>query len=607
MSFVKKVYAAAFAPLDDRPIWEWAAEKIDFGNSEAFKGKYDVNNVPWTREILRAFKDPIVREITAVMPPQESGKTKAAEVCLSWRICNAPGKLAFNAMTNKKAEHWNATRWNQMLECVNGIKDRYRNNRVEKTKARILFKDGTYLIIQGAEEPANRQSDSFEVQINDELHLWQRPWHKQMKTRLRAYKDTRKILNISVGGQKNSELDEAFLEGSQGEWSHHCPGCSKLFQYVFRNTSPKCNIRFDLSKAILKDDGTLDLTEFEPTVRVVCPHCSLEMRYDEDRLAAMNRAGEYVWMNPAAPKDKVSLHVNSFALGRRPWVQILEPWVKLNLRGGVFARDLLENFVCEELAEMFEDRPVVVTREIRLGSYRRNEIALPGMWKDEFIRVGGVDNQRGQKGDVPHRWFNVRAFARDGRSRLVDCGRIDEWPAVQARMRALGVREWSEKLPGPWVVCDRRHNPVEVDEVCADFKWYGMMGSDQEEFLHSTRSIHAGKRMLFTEERTIDIGFGEKDQGRKYAIYYLYSTTRLQDMLATLLAGKAEQFEVFSDIMDYCPEYATHLNSHRQKIETTKKGQDRRIWERIGGHPDHLRDCELQTLVCALMAGIYKP
>ncbi len=38
------------------------------------------------------------------MPPQESGKTKAAEVCLAWRIKNAPAKMAFNTSTNESAK-----------------------------------------------------------------------------------------------------------------------------------------------------------------------------------------------------------------------------------------------------------------------------------------------------------------------------------------------------------------------------------------------------------------------------------------------------------------------------------------------------------------------
>lgn len=595
------------AHVDRREIWDWAAEKVNFGTTEAFKGHYDVNNVPWTREILRAFKNPYVRIITAVMPPQESGKTKAAEVCMSWRICNAPGKMAFNSSTNESSKKWYDTRWAQMLKVVDGVKDRFSDDRHETQKKRIVFRDGTFLIIQGAETPTNRQSDSIEVQINDECHLWEKPWMQQMHTRLRAYRDTRKILNISLGGDEDSELHENFNAGNQGEWSHHCPECGKLFQYVFNHKKPTCTIRFDLSKAIIRANGTLDLSEFEKTVRVICPHCTHEMHYDEERLAKMNQAGAYVFMNPDANPENVSLHVNSFAIGRRPWVKILEPWVRLNIKGGVFSSSILRNFICEELAEFWKDVPIVVSTQLRLGSYTRAEILKPGSWKDEWIRVMGVDNQKGQKGDIPHRWFVCRALARDGRSRLVDCGRINEWSKLQDKARELGVPEWSPALPGPWVAVDRRHNPIDVDEKCAEFKWYGLMGADTDEWLHSKESIHAGKRMPFTEERYIDLGFGTETTGRKHAIYYLFASQKVQDMFEILRDGKAEKFEVPSDIMDFCPEYAEHVNSHRQQMVMQKNGQEKRLWTRIGGHPDHLRDCEGNVIVMGLMAGVFNP
>lgn len=608
MNLVEQIVRSQWPTTDRREIWDWAAEHVDFGNTESFKGHYNVENVPWTREMLRAFKNPYVRKITLLAPPQESGKTKGAEVCLAWRIKNAPAKMAFNTTTNTKAEQWSETRWRQMLVAVPSIEDNLTDNRHDKKKRRIVFRDGTFLLIQGAEVDANRQSDSIEVQINDEGHLWERPWMTQMHSRLRAYRETKKILNISLGGNKNSELHENFVEGNQGEWSHHCPQCHQVFQYVFDHRLPKCNIRFDLTKVVQHADGRLDLREFAKTIYVECPqpHCKHRMEYDEDRLVQMNRNGVYISMNPDANPENVSLHVNAFAIGRRPWVQILEPWVRLNLRGGVFSPEILRTFITEDLAEFWEDRPMVVSKEIRLGSYTRSQVITPGGWKDEWIRVMSVDNQRGAQGDIPHRWFVCRAVARDGRSRLVDCGRINEWSQVQDRQRALGVPEWSAARPGPWVVVDRRFNPVEVDEVLARHKWHGLMGTDLDEFVHSVNSPHAGLRMAFSEERYIDIGFGTGDQGRKHAIYHLWCSQKVQDMLAQLRDGKAEQWEVPSDIMDFCPEYAEHINSHRQVMEQTRTGQEKRVWKRIGGHPDHLLDCESMIVVLGLMAGVFK-
>lgn len=598
-------YSRGVPVTDRRSITDWAHEKVDFGSSKSFKGNYDVTNVPWTRAILDDFGNPAIRETTFVAPPQVSGKTIAAEIALLHRIINRPANMSFNTSTNVKAGTWSTTRWEHLLKCCPEVNEQFSEDHNLKTVRRIVFKDGTFLLIQGAETEGNRQADSVEVQINDELHLWEKPWVDQMHSRTLAYKETKKILNISVGGTKGSELEERFLAGTQGEWSHHCPKCSKLFQYVFNHESPKCNIRFDLTAAILNPDDSLDLDAFEKTIHVDCPHCKHEMRYDEARLRRLNLRGEYVFKRPRAGATVTSYHVNAFAIGAQTWAEILTPWVRLHIRGGVFAKEVLRKFICEPLAEFWVDKPMVVSKEIRLGSYKRADVLAPGAWKDEWIRVLAADNQRGEKGERPHRWFVCRAFARDGRSRLVDAGRVYEWSELQDKARSLGVPEWSKTRPGPWVVVDRRFDTVTVDEVCATYKWHGMMGTDRDVFLHPADSDHPNMEMAFSEDRAIDVGFGTKEQGRRHALYFLFASQKIQDALAIL--RNSPGYEVPSDIGNWCPEYAEHINSHAQRKEIDKKGKEVLVWYKIGGHADHLYDCECEIVTLGIRAGAIKP
>lgn len=598
-------------------VWEWAAREVDFGTSAAYRGRFDVMNVPWTKEIYRSWRDPMVRDITVIMPPQESGKTTAAEVCLAWRIVTSPAKMAWNTVTNVKAEGWSETRWENLVSCVPKMADKFSSNRHLKKKRRVIFRDRTFLLIQGAEVDANRQSDAIEVQINDEVMLWQRPWLEEMHTRLRAYRDTRKILNLSLGGDAGSELEEEWLEGNQMEWSHICPKCSRPFQYVFKQDRKDCNIRFDMKKVVSYEDGRLDLREFEKSIYCFCPHehCGEELRYDAELWQRLNATGVYVAKNPTADPAKVSIRANAFAIGKRPMSEILKPWVRLNLRGGIFNNETLRKFITTDLMEFWENKPIVVNTELNLGSYTRADMAKPPVmidgkcvsgWVDEWIRVMACDNQHGARGDVPHRWFVCRAFAKDGRSRLVDCGRVNEWDALQQRARDLGVPEWTEKKPGPWVVVDRRFEPVEVDEVCARFKWYGAVGYDQAEFVHTAGTQFGGRRMQFSEDRYIDVGFGTQTQGRRHAIYFLWSSQRVQDYLALLRAGKAEGHDLPSDLMTFCPEYGEHINSHRQRIEEGKKGDQKNVWYRLSGWADHMYDCECELVVLGLRAGVFK-
>lgn len=613
MNRVARILIDTLVLPERREIYDWAAEKVDFGNRYAFKGKFSVDNVPWTREIYRAWKNPYVREVTVVMPPQESGKTVAAETCMANTIATRPGNCAFNVKTNKKAEQWQEKRWSAINASCDDLRARLHPNPHKAKKGQIIFVDGTWLVMQGAEVDDNRQSDSVEYQWNDEVHLWLKPWLDQMHSRCLAYEETAKKMNLSIGGDEDTELHERFLAGNQLEWHHHCPECGQPFRYVFHSKHPLCNIRFDLTKVVEHKDGRLDLREFRKTVHAVCPlpHCGARIDYDKDLLKRLNRNAVYIPMNPDANPELVSIHVNAFAIGRRHWADILEPWVRMSVRGGVFAPDILRKFVTEPLAEFWKERPVMVSRDVKLGSYRRADVLRKGAWPDEWIRLMSIDNQRGSQGDIPHRWFTCRAFSKPDKngkckSRLVDCGRLNEWSECRAKQLELGVPDWTPELPGPWVVCDRRHNPTEVDEVCAKYKWFGLLGDSRNEFMHSSESPHDGKLMLFTEPREIDIGYGTIEQGRQHAVYFLYSTDKVQDIWEALRNGKGGDHEVPSDIMEFCPEYAEHVNSYRSVVESDRKGNEKRVWKRIGGWPDHLRDTEVQLTLLGLMAGLFK-
>lgn len=616
MSPIEKIFRSSFPLRDKRETTEWAAANVDFGNSESFKGAYNVEHVPWTRDILRALDDPRVREVSVCMPPQESGKTKMAEVFICRRISDQPAKMAFNLTTDVKAKKWNDTRWQQMVGTENirpacaKVRERFSSNKHDATKHRIVFKDGSFLIIQGIDVDANRESDSVEVQVNDECQLWDEPYLTQVHARTRAFAETCKRLNIGLGGKKGSTWHQRFNAGHRAEWSHHCPACDALFHYRFNLHDPQgSNIHFDKTKVQVMTDGTLDFTDFRPTVYVTCPTCGARIDYDRDLLARMNldsmrRGDGWVAMNPGASPDVRSFHANSFALGRRPWWEIVEPWIRATMGRTVFATSLLQQFITHELAEFWEERPIVTRKTVAVGHYTRAEARDPRYWSDFFIRVMAVDNQEGGGGDIPHRWFVVRDFSRTGASRLVDCGRINEWLDVRKRQIELKVPVWTPQLPGPWVAVDRWHKPQEVDEECARYKWHGMLGQDTEEFLHKEPSAYAGQKLLFSDERVINLSFGTAE-GPMYACYILYAKQKIEDILASLRSGKAEPWEVPADLNQFCPEYFEHINSHHQVMESTKNGE-RLMWRGISGAPDHLYDCETELVVLGLMAGVFK-
>lgn len=624
ISNVANILTGAIQLPDRREIWEWAhgdrakgiEPRVVFGADTPYPGPYDIANSPWNREFFRAFKNPYVREITAVMPPQESGKTLTGEICLSWRAVTRPARMAYNITTNVKAGKLSETRWEPLFAAIPSLAERFSEDRHLKKKARIIFRDGSYLLLQGAEVKGNRSSDSIQVQLNDEVAEWDRPWVKEMHGRLGAYRETCKKMNISVGGKRGSELHERFLAGNQGEWCHRCPHCSTIYHYVHDPRDPRCNIRYDIGAAVMHADGRIDLRAFAKTVHVRCenPRCARPIVYDAGLLKQLNADGVYVPANPDANPEIVSLHANAFAIGRRPWHELLEPWVRLNLRGGHFAEEVLRTFICEDLAEFWDEKPIVVAAEIKTSDYTRADVVKPGSVRKnrpkEMVRLMSVDNQRGAKGDIPHRWFVARAFSvPDAKGLiwtwLIDCGRIDEWDKVRAKQVELGIPDPTPIAPGPFTVVDAGYDPIDVYEVCGKYRWYALHARVQEEFLHSAQSPMAGTRQLFSEMRFHDLGFGTAEQGRLVTPYLLWAHDKIYDHLAHL--RNAGQWEVPYDINTFCPEYAQHMNGRHQIMEVSKKsGEEKRRWATIAGYPDHMFTCEAQLDVIGHMAGLYK-
>ena len=610
---------------DNREIWDWAADNIDFGNTQAFKGPYNIDNVPWIMDPLRALKDPRIRTVIFRGPPQISGKTIMAQTYLCWRICERPANLAFNAFTNVKADRWADTRWKTMIgtdqirAACKRIAGRMSENRHDTKKRQNIFKAGDFLIIQGAEVDANRESDSVEVQVNDECQFWGEPWLSEMKSRTDAFSDTYKILNIGLGGTKGTEWSNQWLNSDRREWSHHCPtwigGCDKLFQYRFNLRDPEgATIHFDKTKVLLKTDGTFDYTAFRPTIYVGCPHCGMRIDYDAELLARMNlesmrRGDGYVCTNPGADPKVIGFHINAFAIGRQPWWEIVEPWIKATMGRSVFEKELMHSFITHKLVEDWDDLPRVNRKEIQFGDYTSADMEKPGAWPDEWIRLMSCDKQHGARGDIPHYWVVIRAFSKTGASRLVWCGRVNEDHQLRELQLKYGVRDWSPELPGPWVVIDRQHKPQEVDALCARFKWYGIMAQENaEKYQHPRGSMMAPDEVAdhyFSEIREIDIGFGSHTGERQIACYMLYVKQKICDILATLISGQADPWECPKDLYAFCPEYADHIGSFHQVMESTKQG-DKLLWRRIGHNADHLRSCEEQLVVLGLMAGVFK-
>jgi phage terminase large subunit GpA-like protein len=610
MTSLETIWRAAFTTRDNRSITDWAHEHIKFGSDSPFPGLFDADNVPWTRRIYEAWQDPSVRQIIISGCPQLSGKTIAAQVCMAHTQVNDPSPMGFYADTNGKAERFEATRWRPMLDKCPALADRVRT----ATKGRTIFKDGSFLIILGAEAEANRQSDTLRHIVKDEAWRYGAGWGKQIDNRKEAFDRTGdwKTMALGTGGTKGTEFSNDHASGTCEEWHVPCPHCGGMHDYKWDHSDGGVFEKEDVMKA----DGSLDFRATGQTTHIKCPHCKQRIEYDREERARANLSGEWIATNEDADPSIVSITISAFVVGK-DWRDIMERWIRIGKGHNVGQKQALKDFIRFVLAQFWEDRPIVVKQEMVTGDYTRADM-LDGRMDGEFTRLAAIDYQHGLRGDREHFWFVVRAYRADGSSRLVDCGRVDEVADLDDRLIAAKVERVSNAdHKSSRVTIDCAFKPDVIYEFCLRFNWVGVRGEDRDmrqnggQYLHKIpvkKGVEFRVYKNFSDLKSGQIGVGRTSKyNGLYAPWRAINNQAIEDQLYELRSGKAMAWEVPSDIMDFCPEYGQHINTHAKLNVSKDESHENYRWTLVGSqeqNPDHLYACEKYLVGKAIEADL---
>ncbi len=610
MSTLETAWRESFTVPDRRGIAEWANEHIKFGPASPFPGPYDAENLPHTKRILEAFADPHVRKITVSGCPQESGKTVAAQVCMAWQAVNDPAPIGFYADNDTKAGTFASTRWKQMQDSCDALKARVK----VPTKKQTIFRDGSFLLIRGAEAEGNRQSDTLRVVIMDEAWRYQDGWMGEIENRTKAFRRTSdwKVVELGTGGIVGSDFHNSHWNGTREVFETPCPHCGEFhgFTWDIRNGGV---FRWN---EIEKSGSVIDYNKSGQTAHIECPHCEKAIHYDADERRKMNMQGRWRPTNEDADGTHVSLTIPIFATGS-DWRDVVAKWIRIGKGRNIGQKQALKDFIMFDLAEFWEDRAIVEKKKLPYGGYTRQDM-LDGKWDREVVRIGTADYQEGMRGDREHFWFAVRAYAENGDSRLVDCGRVDEAEDLNERMLAAGVVQVPlEQQQVSRVFIDCAHKPNVVFDLCMKYHWLGIRGEDRDTKNHSGQFAHSIQRVKggpvfksyrnYSELKWYATGIGTANRGRELqAPWRSINNQGCEDILYELRTGKALDWTVPDDIDEWCEEYASHINSHAKQNVSKNPSKPDYKWSLVGGkeaNPDHLYDCEKYQVAAALIAG----
>lgn len=556
-------YARGWVKRDRRPLPEWAREHLILPPSYAIQGRFDVS---LTRPLLALFADiqnPLVHRIRLRKPPRFGG-SMLADIAIPWIVCNDPGPIMWNWQSDDDARgHMKQKAW-ALWKSAKPFRAMLPTDRHDATNTEIYF-GPFFLICQGA-NINNLQGVGVRWLFNDEtwLPVWQNLYqHAVYRTRDYERAGSYKITDVSQAGVIGDVEDRNFKQGNQCQWGYRnsAGGLTPLLFGGKREDGTRWGLIWaDDAK---RKDGTWNKARAIETARYVCKETGQEFPDHPSTIATWNRDGAYIVGNPDAPPDSKSYAVNG--LLNRSFSSLVDEKIdamELAARGDLSA---LRDWVQKSETRPWEEVHLTVTLDSAESDYYVADYADGQRWAGERHRSMIIDRQKGEAGDNPHRWVEVRAWQASGDSRQLFFGRVDTKESCRDVQRRYSV-------PDRCVWQDTAWEPDGVFRECAEYGWLGVRGSAQGAWPHYKREPGAEKEtkllLPYSAMQTTTVGQGVK------AFYILISENYFADILANLIAGRGVKFEHPRDVL---PAYREHLQAEH-KVE---KRPGVYVWEKI--------------------------
>lgn len=595
---------------------------------------------------MQALADYTVESLTVWKATQTGGST-LAEAFVAFLLAFAPANLLYNTPDHKKTRK-QANRTIQKLKRVTLVDDIV--NRDGWLKENVTGERGIspfFLQFQTANEES-MNSDTVGKMVNDELWLWAKGVKGYAENRAGSFTFP-KELNVSSAGDKGTDADLAYQEGTQEEYFLRCqrPSCQELFWPLYGRRCSK-----EYGELLQRYNGEQIFVwkgdDYESVV-AMCPHCGFaHPDVDLDTRWRMGFEGEYQRQNDDAPSSKVSCRWNGFVSHMRRWWKIIRR-IELGLdemregRGSNNFRMTVLTDLVEPYDEIAPDRadPVYTAdyafelhepESLPFKVWHGPERGHPQYWLPEWRRFMLVDV------GADHFWVTVRLFGTNGASRLHFATKVvGGWGDLDKIQAYFGIKS-------DCVFVDVGTFKKEVQFTLANVAlrgWRGLEGSDQrgfgwkfkiklrkptgadtpeeKELARLRKEFPPDKKGVSTIEETRvyseiirrpathDFGAGPE---RLVCKVVRWSNWHIKTHLYGLRNGKYQEFgtpenhEVAGgrpSKAKYPSEYAYQMDSEAIKEKVQEDGTLKELWDKK--HANHYWDCECQGWLAYLAAS----
>jgi hypothetical protein len=313
VTFLNDIWDKHLTLPDRRPIWQFITEEGELPSCYAVPGKFDIELVPFGKEVLESLAKPTVRDVTA-MSGVQGLKTLWGEMWLVWLIKEDPGPTQWLQPTDGEAVEHCEERFLRLIESYPIVARYFTKNRHDIQKAFIRFKH-MYMRMEGIANSGNVQRKSIKNQMRSEV--WQRDHWKPGKIKEASSRQTQFVHNSksyteSQAGWIERDMDGTitgddlylhWLSGTQKVWSFSCLGCGKYQPYLWSHIRPdgtRAAVRWDDNTMTRRETGEWRWSELAKTIRYECIFCGHRHHDDPITRRLLNSNSKYISQNPEA-------------------------------------------------------------------------------------------------------------------------------------------------------------------------------------------------------------------------------------------------------------------------------------------------------------------
>lgn len=556
-SLLKDFRKAVRPPLKLSPS-DWAHDRVAL--YEGKSPKYDKTATPWMVEPLDEFSNTETNEII-ILSPIGSGKTTMLEAAIAYIVAEDPSPTLVVGQTNNTIEEWFETRLEHTLQNTPECKvflptGKHKNN---KKKDSILFQH-MQLRSTGA-NVSGLQARSMRRVICDEPWTYKKGMIRQSEGRLHD-RWNRQWIGVSQGGSVNDDW--------HGKWDN----CN---QYEYMWKCPCCGTRqpFSWTSVIYDEDPTNDINTAK-SARMKCANseCEFIVTDNSKDRRAITETSKYIKIKDGLPNTK-GFHFNILANWSVPlWRLVLERMKAMEevSRGNL---ELLKQFIQKRLAEFWQESQEDNRITLDGGGYSYRDYINGEVWEDETFRFMTIDRQQ------DHFWVGIRAWSKDGRSRLLFYSKVDTWEELEKIRIQYNVEQRKTQI-------DCGFQKDEVYKRCAQYGWLALRGEQRNDFIHHGRN---GTRVFkpYSTYQNVQASNG------KITKMAFFSNLVMKDILFQLRNRKGLSWEIMDDApKDYIQQIDAEVRRGEGKTA---------IWHKRSNN-NHAVDVETMQISMACMLGI---